>query len=289
VARLRLDRPRRDRRWVAVLRAPAIRDEQVNRRDDGRLAGKIVCITGAGSGLGRAIALRFAEEGATVACQDLRLEAADETSKLLDGDGHRAYGGDVSDEAAMVSMFAQIYGAYGRLDVQVNNAGVDRLPGDGWDEMMAGEGSQISLMGHAAFMKMLAIHAGGTFICTREAVKLMGEGGSVITMASIAGLAGWGPIHYSSAKGAILGFTRSAARELGAMGIRINAIAPGVIDTPMTAAVDEALLAPMEMMTPLNRKGTSEEIADTALHLASDESSFTTGQWISPNGGLITI
>jgi len=111
----------------------------------------------------------------------------------------------------------------------------------------------------------------------------------VITMASIAGLAGWGPIHYSSAKGAILGFTRSAARELGAMGIRINAIAPGVIDTPMTAAVDEALLAPMVMMTPLNRKGTSEEIADTALHLASDESSFTTGQWISPNGGLITI
>jgi len=111
----------------------------------------------------------------------------------------------------------------------------------------------------------------------------------MILRSSIAGLAGWGPIHYAAAKGAVLAFTRAAARELGAMGIRINAIAPGVIDTPMTARVDEALLAPMVGMTPLRRKGTAEEIAATALHLASDESSFTTGQWISPNGGLITI
>ena len=83
--------------------------------------------------------------------------------------------------------------------------------------------------------------------------------------------------------------TMSTAISFGAMGIRINAIAPGVIETPMTAGVDEALLAPMVMMTPLKRKGTAKEVADTALHLASDESSFTTGQWISPNGGLITI
>ena len=88
-----------------------------------------------------------------------------------------------------------------------------------------------------------------------------------MNLSSIAGLAGWGPIHYAAAKGAVLAFTRAASRELGAMGIRINAIAPGVIETPMTAGVDEALLAPM----------------------ASDESSFPTGQWISPNGGLITI
>ena len=255
----------------------------------GRLEGKIACITGAGSGLGQAMALRFAEEGATVAAQDLSREAADETVRLLDGAGHHAFGGDVSNEEDMGTVFGQIYAAYGHLDIQVNNAGVNRLPGDGFDEMMAGEGPQISLMSHAAFTKMLAVHIGGAFLCTREAVKLMGEGGSVVNLSSIAGLAGWGSIHYAAAKGAVLAFTRAAARELGAMGIRINAIAPGVIDTPMTARVDEALLAPMVGMTPLRRKGTAEEIAATALHLASDESSFTTGQWISPNGGLITI
>ncbi|GIS98376.1 MAG: hypothetical protein CM1200mP26_00890 [Acidimicrobiales bacterium] len=163
----------------------------------------------------------------------------------------------------MVSMFAQIHGAWGRLDVQVNNAGVSRLPGDGFDEMMAGEGSQITLMGYAAFSKMMAIHPGGTFLCTREAVKLMGEGGSVITVSSIAGLSGWGPVHYSSAKGAVLGFTRAASKELGGMGIRINAIAPGVIDTPMTADVDEAMLAPLVTMTPLGRQGTAGERSPT--------------------------
>ena len=143
----------------------------------------------------------------------------------------------------------------------------------------------VSLMDHGAFIRMLAIHVGGTFLCTREAVKLMDRGGSVITLSSIAGLAGWGPVHYASAKGAILGFTKAACRELGAMGIRINAIAPGVIDTPMTAGVDEALLAPLVMMTPLGRKGTAEEIAATALYLASDEAALLTGVCLEVDGG----
>ena len=235
------------------------------------------------------MALRFAEEGATVAAQDLRQETAEETVELLGGGGHLAFGGDVCNEADMASMFTEIREAWGCLDVQVNNAGVDQLPGDGFDEMLAGQGSQIVLMKYEAFLKMLAIHVGGTFLCTREATKLMVEGGSVINISSIAGLAGWGAVHYSSAKGAILGFTRAATRELGALGIRINAIAPGVIDTPMTEDIDEAMLAPMVMMTPLGRKGTAKEVADTALFLASSDSSFITGQWISPNGGLITI
>mgnify|MGYP006084623907 FL=1 len=235
------------------------------------------------------MAMRFVEEGATVAAQDLRRETAEETVELLGSGGHLAFGGDVCDEVDMVSMFAEIHEVWGRLDVQINNAGVNQLPGDGFDEMLAGQGSQIELMSYEAFSKMLAIHVGGTFLCTREAAKLMVDGGSVITLSSIAGLAGWGPVHYSSAKGAVLGFTRAAARELGSLGIRINAIAPGVIDTPMTEDIDEAMLAPMVMMTPLGRKGTAKEVADTALFLASSESSFITGQWISPNGGLITI
>ena len=255
----------------------------------GRLEGKIACITGAGSGLGRAIAERFAAEGATIVAQDLRVGSAEETVGLLPDGDHFAQGGDVADPEAVAAVFAAIDERLGRLDVQVNNAGVDRLPGDGFDRMLAGEGAQIRLMEHAAFTRMLEIHAGGTFACTQGAVGLMRNGGSVITMSSIAGIAGWGPVHYSAAKGAILGFTRAAARELGAMGIRINAIAPGVIDTPMTAKVDDALLAPMIMMPPLGRKGTADEIASTALFLATDDSSFITGQWISPNGGIVTV
>ncbi|MBQ90806.1 MAG: 3-oxoacyl-ACP reductase [Acidimicrobiaceae bacterium] len=254
-----------------------------------RLEGKIACITGAGSGIGRSIAECFAAEGATVVAQDLRVEAAEETLGLLPDGDHLAVGGDVSDPDAVAAFFAAIEERFGRLDVQVNNAGVDRLPNDGFDRMLAGEGPQIRLMEHEAFTRMLAIHIGGTFACTQAAVGLMHEGGSVITMASIAGTAGWGPVHYSAAKGAILAFTRSAARELGGMGIRINAIAPGVIDTPMSAKLDDALLAPMVMMTPLGRKGTADEIATTALFLACDDSSFITGQSISPNGGIVTV
>ena len=255
----------------------------------GRLEGKIACITGAGSGLGRAIAERFAAEGATIVAQDLRVESADETVALLPDGDHMAQGGDVADPDAVAAVFAAIDERFGRLDIQVNNAGVDRLPNDGFDRMLAGEGAQILLMEHRAFTRMLEIHVGGTFACTQGAVGLMHDGGSVITMSSIAGIAGWGPVHYSAAKGAILAFTRAAARELGAMGIRINAIAPGVIDTPMTAKIDDAMLAPMIMMTPLGRKGTADEIASTALFLASDDSSFITGQSISPNGGIVTV
>tara|TARA_B100001142_G_C14338445_1_gene656840 strand:+ start:557 stop:1291 length:735 start_codon:yes stop_codon:yes gene_type:complete len=243
----------------------------------GKLEKKVALITGAGSGIGKATAERFADEGAQVVVQDFNEASAEEVSASLAGAGHFAMGGDVSNEEDMKRVFSEIEERFQRLDVLVNNAGVSGGP-DG-----------LGSITHDSFMRMLEVHMGGTFICTQAALPLMSAGSSIVNLSSIAGLAGWGPVHYASAKGAILGFTRASSRELGGLGIRINAVAPGVVETPMTEDLDEALLAPLIMMSPLGRMGQAEEIASTILYLSCDDSSFITGQWISPNGGLITI
>ena len=243
----------------------------------GKLEKKVALITGAGSGIGKAAAKKFADEGALVVVQDFNKASAEEVSSSLPGPGHFALGGDVSNEQEMKDVFSEVKTRCERLDVLVNNAGVSGSP--------EGLGS----ITYESFMRMLAVNMGGTFICTRAALPLMNSGGSIVNLSSIAGLAGWGPAHYASAKGAILGFTRASARELGSLGIRINAVAPGVVETPMTEDLDETLLAPLIMMSPLGRIGQADEIAAAILYLACDDSSFVTGQWISPNGGLVTI
>ena len=243
----------------------------------GKLEKKVALITGAGSGIGKAAAKKFADEGALVVVQDFNKVSAEEVSSSLPGPGHFALGGDVSNEQEMEDVFSEVKTRCERLDVLVNNAGVSGSP--------EGLGS----ITYESFMRMLAVNMGGTFICTQAALPLMNLGGSIVNLSSIAGLAGWGPVHYASAKGAILGFTRASARELGSLGIRINAVAPGVVETPMTEDLDEALLAPLIMMSPLGRIGQADEIAAAILYLACDDSSFVTGQWISPNGGLVTI
>ena len=270
-----------------------------------RLKDKIALVTGAGSGIGRAIAVRFAAEGAQVVVNDLTVERAEATVKSMVAGRGRAVAADVSDSAQVRAMFTAVQRDFGRLDVLVNNAGIGltseeerarltQVAEARIGETLAGEIKtrwDVTVnMTDAAWRRMLAVHLDGTFYCAREALRLMlrASRGIIINLSSVAALTGLETApHYSAAKGGILSFTRALAREVGAHGIRVNAICPGYIDTPMTAGMSPLLQKVILSRTPLGRWGEPEEVASTALFLASDEASFYTGQWLSPNGGLV--
>jgi len=269
-----------------------------------KLENRIALVTGGGSGIGRAIALRFAQEGARVVVNDLRKDAAEDAAAALGGRGV-AVAADVSDSAQVRAMFERIEREVGGLDVLVNNAGVgttsraesDRLR-ETLDvrimEAVSGQGVQTHLdvterMTDDAWHGMIGVHLNGTFFCTREALRLMRHGGrgAIVNMSSVAALTGLETVpHYSAAKGGILAFTRAVAREVGSRNIRVNAICPGFIDTPMTEPATPLMRKAVLSRTPLGRWGMPDEIAATALFLVSDDAAFITGQWISPNGGL---
>ena len=268
-----------------------------------RLQGKIALITGGASGLGAQIARRFTEEGATVVINDLRAEDAEAMTSELGGESI-GVGFDVSDSAAVEAGFKEVAERFGRLDVLVNNAGIgldqpeeDRLERERRTfqqvaEIQAGGPIEtfVDVTMHLSderWRRMLAIHLDGTFFCTREALKIMAPqmSGNIISMGSIMGTAGGaGSPHYCAAKAGILGLTRSLARELVPRNIRVNAIAPGFIDTPMTAPIG-GTKALIEAATPMRRFGVPDDIAWAAVYLASEEANFMTGQVLSPNGG----
>ena len=271
-----------------------------------KLKDRVALVTGGGSGLGRAISLLFAEEGAHVVVNELRLEAAEQTVASMKGPaGGRAIQADVSDSAQVKAMFATIERELGALDILVNNAGIAFGPGDDRAEvnrkseaivmeLLSGQGAQTHLditqnLSDESWRRMLAVHIDGTFFCTREALRLMSQKnrGAIVNISSVAALTGLEVVpHYSAAKGAILAFTRAVARDVASRGIRVNAICPGYIDTPMTERMSALIRAAVIARTPLRRTGEPHEVAATALFLASDDSSFFTGQWLSPNGGL---
>ena len=272
-----------------------------------KLEGRVALITGAGSGIGRAVARLFAHEGARVVANDLHAMTAKETVESLGAQAGaaRAIQADVADSGQVKAMFAEIEREMGTLDVLVNNAGIAgtsaaererllqrsdaRIMG-----MVSGQGVTTHWditqdMTDEAWLRMIGVHLNGTFFCTREALRLMSRQnrGAIVNMSSVAGLMGLENVpHYSAAKAGILGFTRAVAREVGSRNIRVNAICPGFIDTPMTQQMSPLMRQAVTMRTPLGRWAEPEEVAKTALFLASDDSSFFTGQWLSPNGGL---
>jgi 3-oxoacyl-[acyl-carrier protein] reductase len=256
-----------------------------------KLEGRVALVTGAGGGLGRATATVLAAEGATVVVNDINRDAADATVAVCDGPAASLIA-DVSDSAAVAAMFEEVGRRWGRLDVLVNNAGISSLTGGAAPGPPPGERlPEILQISDETWHRMLRVHLDGTFFCTRGAVGLMMEGGagSIICISSIAGLAGIGPLHYSTAKGGILGFVRSLARQVGPLGIRINAVCPGAIDAGMTKLHDRTEVEAYLPQVPLGRLGTAEEIGRAVLYLASDDSSYTTGQWLSPNGGSVIL
>ena len=275
---------------------------------NGKLAGKNALVTGAGSGLGAAIARLFAREGARVAVADINLAAAGRVAGECRAltPGAVALACDVADPGAVRQAFADFDREVGPLGILVNNAGIihadpayleavqsrsqAQLAELMTDGRISTHSDTIERISDAMFDRMMRVHLYGTFYCTREALPRMraqGEGGRIVNMGSIMGTASLqGAPDYCAAKGAILAFTRATAREAASYGVLVNALAPGFIDTPLLEPMDDAQKRLIALQTPLARLGEADEIAAAALFLAGPDSTFVTGQVLSPNGGI---
>jgi 3-oxoacyl-[acyl-carrier protein] reductase len=257
-----------------------------------RLTDRVAVVTGAGGGLGGATAVRFAEEGATVVVSDVDLDAAERVaaSCRVSTPMSVALACDVSASASVASLFDDVRDRFGRVDVLATIAGISvmsQIDVGAGAASGAAVGIPVTDLTDAQWREMLGVHLDGTFFCIRAAVPMMRPGSAIVCMASIASLAGIGPFHYSAAKGGIQGLVRALARDLGPTGIRINAVCPGSIFAGMTLRHDTSKFGDMSGVVPLGRMGDAVDIANAFLHLASDESAYTTGQWLSPNGGMV--
>ncbi|WP_188743718.1 3-oxoacyl-ACP reductase FabG [Agromyces bauzanensis] len=241
----------------------------------GLLEGRTSIITGAAQGIGFAIAEVFAGEGSRVVIGDLDASAADRASKMIGGStiGVRC---DVADAGDIDALITTAIASFGSVDVLVNNAGITR-------------DATMRKMTEAQFDDVISVHLKGTWLGTRAASAVMRDqdsGGSIINMSSISGKVGLlGQTNYSAAKAGIVGLTKAAAKEVGFAGVRVNAIQPGLIRTPMTEGMRDDILAARLAEIPLGRVGDPSEVAQVALFLASDMSSYMTGAVLEVTGG----
>jgi 3-oxoacyl-[acyl-carrier protein] reductase len=243
------------------------------------LNGKIALVTGAGRGIGRAIALTLAEYGADVAVNySGSKSAAEETVSEIRALGRRAVAvcADVSDKESCIAMFDTVKKELGSPDILVNNAGITR------DQLAVG-------MSEEAFDQVIATNLKGAFLCMQLAGKEMmrKRSGRIINISSISGVHGnAGQINYCAAKAGLIGMTKALAKELAPRTVTVNAIAPGYIDTDMTASLPEKVKEAVLPQIPLGRMGNPRDVAEMAAFLASDRASYLTGQTIMVDGGM---
>ena len=244
------------------------------------LDGKTALVTGASRGIGRAVALCLAAEGARVAINYAgNVKAAEEVKASVEAAGGTAIlcQADIADSAAVEAMVADVVKEFGAIDILVNNAGITR-------------DTLLMRMKDEDFAKVLDTNLKGVFYCTKAVSKLMMKkrSGRIVNMASVVGLVGnAGQTNYAAAKAGVIGFSKSAAKELASRGITVNVVAPGFIGTDMTAGLPESVKEKMLTDIPLGRMGEPEDVANAVLFLASDQASYITGQVVNVDGGMV--
>lgn len=274
-----------------------------------KLKDKVALVTGAGGGFGKAIALQLGMEGAKIGVNDISSAGVESTLAAMRESGIEglALEGDVSKVDQVEKMFGKIVSRWGTVDLLVNNAGIGMK--SEWEdyrelhnkcvlkavsEIMETGKVQESMKVTSSFKDewwhtTLDVNLNSVFYCTREALKIMEEKrrGKIINLASITGVHGEPNVPaYATAKGGIIAFTKSVAKEVIGSGIIVNAVAPGYCDTPLLNGIDEQLLGILKAQIPLGRLGTAQEIASLVVYLATDDADFIVGQVIGPNGGM---